>query len=535
MGKRILTETNCIFRCSESSELIISINSTDTKCRDCGNAVLTNETSLSGNGICPVLTSMADGTPTPCTLINADKWISGIEFKKKINGTPLLNEKAKMKCPNLSCPTGIISAEVIGQSVSLSAAAVVVSFSGGESKSSSENHENTSMQSDSEENSVKTEQTAENPEQNEMPEEKSMCSYEYCERAGDCPYMRAPSTISTDGAALKLRKNSSQKETDYNERSDRNMEKYQISWNNQAHHIISINAAYCQYPELVKLGNYFGYDINCSENCYFLPCWKSGDGYGQKKSHFKKAQAYEVMKASGLQWHVGQHLYSISLPENILNKYPELKTLDCYNDRINKDVKKIIADCNQRFNGICLEENYDEHKKWFIQQMNSLSGQIEEYLDLFGETAKNSFPYFVSLEALRYAYEVPRSGKAVLIYKTETKWILKRYHYTNYLKDSDVKLELNEYKMLEVTENHRDETIKKIILFCENVTCFLVIDETMKFRLPFNYKVRLQYINGGKPESHFSAMLAEQADNGEDEYISPKAMVLQRLKECGLY
>lgn len=550
MGKKILTKANCIFTCSANLVGTISVNQADKKCKDCGNIVLTQQTSLSGNGICPVLTSAANGTPQNCKLSNANVWTSGIENKKKINGVSLLNEKAKMLCP--VCAGNKISAKVIGQSVSTSVAAVSGSIIAGSSdsnlKNSTENNENNSKMNSSTENSDKPETTekkektenqkTENQKQEESPEKNSICSYEHCEKAGNCPYMRASSTMMTDGAAAKLRSNSIQKETDYNECASMNMEKYQIFWSNQAHHLISINAAYCQYPELVKLGNYFGYDINCQENCCFLPCWTKDDGYGDKEAHFKKAQAYEVMNASGLQWHVGQHSYTINLPENIMNKYPELKTLECYNTVINKEVKKIVAECSRKFDNICLEENYDGYKKWFIQQMNNLSGQIEERLDLFCVTAKDSYPYFVSMEALRYAYEIPRSGKAVLIYKTAAKWILKRYHYMNYQKDSDIKLELSECKMLEETENHRNETIKKIILFCENVTCFLAIDETMKFRLPFNYKVRLQYVNNEETEkikSHFSAMLAEQADSGEDEYISPKAMILQRLKECELY
>ena len=291
------------------------------------------------------------------------------------------------------------------------------------------------------------------------------------------------------------------------------------------------------HPELVKLGNYFGYDINCEENCCFLPCWENGDGYGDKTSHFKKAQAYEVMKASGMQWHVGQHDYKISIPDNMKEKYPELKTIDCYNDKINKDINELSEACNKRFKGKCLEKNYEEYRHWFIERMNILSGKIEKHLNLFSQDPKKSYPYFVSAEALRYAYEVPRSGKVILIYPTKTQWIVKRYRYTNYLKDEDIQLNLQATQALAVAENHRDETIRKLIFFCENVSCFLIVDKTESFHLPFGYQVKYQYINAEESEkvkSHFSAMLAEQADDEEDEYISPKAMAVKRLKECGL-
>lgn len=316
------------------------------------------------------------------------------------------------------------------------------------------------------------------------------------------------------------------------------MERFQISWNNQAHHLISINAAYCHYPQLVKLGNYFGFDINGKENCCFLPCWESGDEYGQKAPHLKKAQAYEVMKASMLQWHVGQHSYRIEIPESIRQKYPELRLIENYNDLINRQLKMILAECQERFGGICPEEQFEEHRTWFLhEKMMALSSEIEKRLDLFKGTGRDSFPYFVSLEALRYAYEVPRSGKVILIHKTQTQWIFRRYHFTNYAKDPEIQLKLLDNQPLSITDTHHVATIRRIILFCENVSCFLAIDETDTFNLPFSYHVKMQHISTAeqkKIESHFSAMLAERSEFGYEEYISPKAMIAERLKECGL-
>lgn len=553
MGKRILNLNNCTFVCP-SLQGVISKTQVPHNFNDGTGATLTQNTALSGNGICSILTAQAGGTPVPCTLVMAKGWISGIELHKRINGISLLNEDAKMPCTNPTCAGSIISVQkplspIIPAVVSASMANNVSFENKSLNKSATEStsepyikDNNDSVESDMNTN-VPHDEVDNNDSDGDkkadenISEESSICSYSSCDKAESCPYMKASNTINTNGAAAKLRKNSTQKEKDYDEMSDKKMEKYEISWNNQAHHMISINAAYCQYPELVKLGNYFEYDINCQENCYFLPCWESGDGYGQKKSHFKKAQAYQVMNASGLQWHVGQHNYRIDIPENIREKYPELKTIDCYNDKINKEVKSLLSECNERFNGICLEEDYELHKSWFIKKMNSLSENIEEYLDLFSGNPKDSFPYFVSLEALRYAYEIPRSGKVVLAYRTETKWYLKRYKFTNNVRDPDIQVKLLDSKELAIADQRTENTINDIILFCENVSCFLIADETENFKLPFSYNVRYQYISDkerNNKESHFSAMLAEQADSGENEYEPPRAVVLKRLKECGL-
>ena len=72
-------------------------------------------------------------------------------------------------------------------------------------------------------------------------------------------------------------------------------------------------------------------------------------------------------------------------------------------------------------------------------------------------------------------------------------------------------------------------------MFCENVSCFLVIDETGNFQLPFSFQVHSCGIRReDNLESHVSALLAEQADSGENAYISPKAMIHKRMGECGL-
>ena len=538
MDKRILNSSNCTFTCPMLKGTI-SIEQSDHKFNDGNGTALTKMTQLSGNGICETLTALANGIPTSCELKKASLWVSGIELKKKINGVMLLNEDAKMPCP---------VGEMINATVIPIMPVTFVPSAEGSSASETSGSKASpdilkvsdkpvDIRMDPEDKSSSSKTHIADSQNGECSSEKdSMCSYETCSKVSNCSYAQAPSTIDTDKAALKLRKNSAAKEEAYNSNAQAKMDKYQISWNNQAHHMISINAAYCQYPMLVKLGNYFGYDINCQENCCFLPCWESGDGYGQKDTHFKKAQAYEVMKASGMQWHAGQHQYNLSdLPGSVLEKYPELRSMKCYNTRIHMDIKEVFNECNQRFDGKCLEENYEEHKAWFISRMNALSAKIERRLNLFSGTPKNSAPYFVSLEALKYAYEIPRSGKVILIYKTKTQVVLKRYQYTNYTKNDDIRLIFLDKEILAIAENRRRETIRTIALFCENVTCFLIVDEAKTFKLPFQYKVKCQYISemeAEKKEIHFSAMLAEQVDSGEDEYISPKAMVSRRIKEC---
>lgn len=548
MGKRILNKTNCVFFCPSSPLVKFTIQQMDNHVNDGTGIALTTKAQLSGVGNCVIQTAAAGGAPVPCSFQAASTWISGIEFGKTINGTNLLNEDAKQICP--ICPASPIQIQLMIPPVLPAIPSIppvssvpnsVASSESTKAAFSEEEQETTNDETVTHEESTIGEEpdTSSETENNEASPQlkKCLCAYSTCENSSSCPYATSSDTIPTEGAARILRDNSPNKFQRYSIAADANMEQYQISWNNQAHHMISINAAYCQYPELVKLGNYFGYDINSEANCCFLPCWESGDGYGQKTSHFKKAQVYDVMKASKLQWHVGQHSYRIDFPENIRIKHPELRQINNYNDIINSKLKQILAECQSRFAQICISDNYEEHKKWFLAKINSLSSDIERHLNAFKGSGRESFPYYVSAEAFRYAYEVPRSGKVILIYKTQTQWVFKRYQYKNNAKDPEIQLDLLENSNLAIAETHRPDTIRRIILFCENVCCFLVVDEIGEFKLPFSYYAQIQRITQNeivRKESHFSAMLAERSGLGYEEYIAPKAMVVERLKECGL-
>ncbi len=536
MSKRILNKNNCIFTCPALSGKITVIPF-PTTFKDGNGQALTKNTKLCCSGICSILTAAARGVPTPCPKSCIGGWIRGIESKKKINNVSLLNQDAMIMCD----VGGQITAKLlpITPPVSVGVPVMPVADMGAEHSENTGNSnekENLKEEKNSPEENKRDSEKKETEEEEEKVSEKEkkkydfvLCAYENCEKAENCPYIKAESTIETKGAASKLRRNSSAKEKAYDELADIRMQKYEISWGNQAHHMISINDAYCRYPELVKLGNYFGYDINCMENCYFLPSWEKGDGYDEKNIHYKKAQAYEVMDVSGLQWHVGQHNYRIELPQEVISKYPQLRTIKCYSDVINEDVKKILKILQSRFKNCCLLENYENNRRYFIEQMNGLSGKIEEHLDIFGTYPKDSIPYYVSAESLRYAFEIPRSAKVILVKKDGNDWIFCKYKYTKYQKN-DNSVFTEETGRLVYTDK------SDCIMFCENVKCFLISDESRSFSLPFSYCVYKQYISDSdidKKDTHFSALIASASDNGSS-YVFPKRMINERLKECGL-
>ena len=228
MSKRVLNNNNCTFMCPALSGTI-SKTQTNHHFNDGNGIALTQNTKLSGNGICSILTSIANGTTTPCTLKMAQGWITGMEMQKKINGVPILNEDAKMPCTNLACVDTMISVQkplppIISPSVQISN--VVINNVAGTTNDSKESTNSTINESNNlspeRENNNKTE-IQKSDEKNELEEDsddkkKCFCYYDSCEKASTCPYLKASSKISTSGAAAKLRRNSSTKEKSYNER-----------------------------------------------------------------------------------------------------------------------------------------------------------------------------------------------------------------------------------------------------------------------------------------------------------------------------
>ncbi len=558
MSKRILNKSNCVFYCPSSPLVKFNIHQINNNVNDGTGITLTTQAQLSGVGNCAIQTAAAGGAPVPCNFQTSSAWISGIEIDKAINNANLLNEDAKQICP--ICPTSPIQIQFMIPPVLPTVLAMpsVVSFSNNDTTPENNNVQFLGV---SQENNIDNILFQEESARNEKPISSSksennevspqlkecLCAYSNCEKSSSCQYVNTSELLSfsSQKPSQLLRSNSIEKYNKYYEMVSEKMKKYQISWDEQAHHMISVKDGYAEFPILVKLGNYFGYDINCQENCCFLPAFERKEGFGKYTEHLKKARAYDVMKASGMQWHVSHHDRLVQVPDPILIKYPELQNaaqdggLKTYKDLIVEKLRIFMQECQQRFETICISENYEEHQAWFLKKMHGLSREIEERLHAFKQRGRNSFPYFVSPEAFRFAYEIPRSGKVILIYKTQTQWVLQRYQFKNTVRDPDIQLDLTENERFSIAERHRPETVRSIILNCENVSCFLVRDDTHSFKLPFSYHVHMQYISQSdcsefSIKNHFAAMLAELSELGEDEYISPQLMKKERLKECGL-
>ncbi len=557
--------------------------------------VLTERTKLVCAGSCT--SPSLQGAPCPNPL-NTVSWLPGsFELNIRINGVRVLNDKAKKIC---SVGAAVVTCSVNASAV---AAGIMIPFVPGISGIAAAGaspvnaapaavESSTPVGSELSEGGTKgiadTEKTtvpeAENATEKEP--ENAQCDYENCPKREQCEYLRASSellmsegvwqtqnkngkVINHNTAASILRKNAAEMYEEYRTNDQCLQEKERMSWSDAAHHLISIKAAFGKYPRLVKLAHFYGYDINCSENCIFLPTNKEKE-FSQKVDVYKQISASTVMDITNKQWHVGGHQYKIS--KTLRGKIPEKDRarLKAYNELINAETERVLENFLE-YKGMgtscCFydsRETLDNSRsaEVFRLLMNDLSSRVRSKLDAFS-SPKESFPYFVSRQALEYAYLLPRSGKVVCaIFNSSGEkkgWKLILYQYERYKKNY-FKVELTEKETM-ITDYYLREKTPEIISFFSNARHFFVFDKKERVVLPFTAKCTTYYIHSVEDEySIFSddgrlirrfpidkrissrSIISELApvvevvlrNDAQDDYMTPDEMRNARRKECGI-
>ena len=533
-----------------------------------GSPILTKDTGLLYVGVC----NLNPNIPVPCSKGLCKDWIKGLELNKKINGFPMLNEDAiqicqisgaiiKAKLKDTSKCAFIDTGEKLLAKINSAMNDVESNLS---TSSINENtdytkkeSEKTLKQSDKEE-SLKADKNAamfEQKVQNTIDYSYAVCGYKNCGRRDECEYIKEQYVLSSEtleNASTQLRHNSSAKEIAYNEKCKLLKDETQTDWGEQAHHIISIRQIFAKFPELVKLANFYEYNINSEENCIYLPAVKKS--YEIKEQLYKTAKAYEVMNITGMQWHSGGHSYKISRED--FNRISDEKRnlLRCYEDVVTEEVKKFIIAYYFRDKSCCRYDTMDSKskeikKQRFKRRMDYISDKIYKKLDSFSEP-KTSFPFYVSKLSMQYAYNVPKSGKIIYVEEKDSTIIYTKYHYTKHLKDS------NNIILNEVGKFENVDDIKSLIVFCGNVKYFFVFNSS--YKLPFEelselYQIEIEnnnlYIKNNSKTIYkreigsydkvdvlnkIRFFISERLMNDDDTYKAPQAVVLKRKRECGL-
>lgn len=267
-----------------------------------------------------------------------------------------------------------------------------------------------------------TKSTAMTNEETEISEESyryALCNYKTCGKAKTCNYITTPHSIigllKYDGDSTYLRQNMEEYTPDqYVHERTSITEVISIMSENygvQHHHIISSRQCYNTIPELVKLGNFYQYNINNANNGICLP---SGGGYDNAESIDDKIQiAFDAMNSTKKQWHVGGH--SMRLLINALREIPQFaeniltqnatSVITGYDQSVIDLLSKFLNHRKNSYMDSCRINDYENQRNEFCELMNRISERIRLKLVDYDIAPQNCQWFYISKMSLYYAYE----------------------------------------------------------------------------------------------------------------------------------
>lgn len=511
MSAKILTES-CSFTCELNRSLKISAkDAVNLKDYISHKKILTNTAicNVLTPLTCPLLTAQSGGTvPQPCRLNPAIPVIwKNVNKKIKINGRPVLTSDSTCTC----IAGGRIIPVNYEKLVSIKNTSVNFSgFNNTDTKNSEAIQDKTNIADtntvcDSQDTGnvyMENDVCSDNKDIISVIEENNLhsfasncrCDYENCKERDTCEYFNTQIYVQNDSTALS-NNFKSERTAEWNEyilkHNEKNIESTEGSWRIAAHHIISGNQVLLMkdssgnvvYGDIVKLANYFKYNVNNSINCIMLPTNESN--FGEKEPLGKIANAYEVMYLMGRQWHVGGHKYSLSKDtlnnlKDFYDKNPEQYPVpgnsaffSNYQTAMKEEMDKLQAGIREQ----CWKKNYEHKREKFISKLNKVSKNVEEKLLAFKENPRKSFPFFVSKVAVEYAYNIPATSKIVVLYNDKSGISAKKYRVERYMKN-ELRIIFNEKGVMKISDD------ADFIRFCDNVMYFL-IDSMISYNIPF--------------------------------------------------
>ena len=552
------------------------------KCKADGKLALTKSgAKLTGNGICAILTAAAGGSPQPCQCKNSCT-LTGWKnvSQNQACGSSLLLQTSVNQCT----VGGVITIRSSGQhkvekgiSVSVPSIvplATVIINSLTHDKEQGANDEGVSYSPQMKKESVKHQNSTakgELSDHSSVPDEGSTANMPSIPRTGllcscnadnpnpkcdKCEYRldrRTSPAVAND--AITLRENyrlARDKHDIYDQYFDDLFGFYsegkekgksigeQRGWSTVAHHIISGKQVLEEFPRLVKLARFCGYDvdndpssthgINHYPNCIMLVGYPAGYGKfadgttpkGKQAQDFvKSSDADDVMSESLIQWHVGSHQYRFAKDEKkklrrkqqeeqewqaagsvfqtnmqtVLGKRKEFRgqdlTISCYADLLKAHLQEL--EDTLLAHPVCYKDS-EKAKQEFIDGMENISRKVKAKLAAFREKPHRSYPYFVSLEAYLYAFAVPRTIHAVLVKQYRhglslSPWRITRYADT--LRDENKSLSFESEGESTILHKLRyDGSSDEEVLRCLNGVCkssryFMLMDDLTAKDLPF--------------------------------------------------
>ncbi len=485
------------FMCNQGVGVLTPTDNSHNKTVAGGAKVLTTNTKLIGSGSCPKLQG------SPCAFQAAGGWIRSCG-NMVINSAKVLTDKSCIMCSmggkvspsfgmsKIEKNTSFMSVGIGGSAVALGSNTAVKSettnkFSGTAVDKPTNNIPDTDKKSSDKLNKKAGTDKVEVTEKATVESTKkttesvkehpyALCDYKNCSKREECPYLKADYRAeSVRNVSKELDENYRNKYPmeyrEYEEKNRRcNAESTEGNWTKAAHHIISGMQIFSKHPYLVKLANFYGYDVNNADNCILLPTTSDFEG---KVGVEKKANGYVAMSYMKRQWHVGGHAYTIdNSRQEKINAYLEKVSYRnvCYYRNYAEAVDHEVSILEAKYKKIsCRCKNYEQKKKIFIDAMNRISKKVELKLLEFEVNPKKSYPFFVSKAAIDYAFDVPRRKKFMIICKRNGSATAVSFTATRYQKNDNA-------VYIENTGEHIINNTDDFIRYAENVRYFILLD-----------------------------------------------------------
>lgn len=429
MGKKHLNK-NAKFKCESGNAVWFKPQNGDFKVMINGAEALKSDCRLSliGSsmlGQCNLMPDPATGSPGMCkAAMISGSWSNNTNMK--IGGKGVLNSGCSIRCPmgglitpfnptimaiNVDDEANTQKGDVARISNESNAKNTVGQAPPGDLGNDSGIEVNGGNDTfDASENSypIPNEQTSNEQTQEEtedvMYAEYALCDYKNCSKAKECEYLKTAHTLKeTDerknAAALKLNMGKDTFDLYAGDCAAIATSLYgSYMYSVAHHHLIPANQCFKGFAEIVKLANFYNYDINKAENGISLPTMNAG--YDKQPFELRKKIAFQAMSALHRQWHKGGHKYSCKISAGIDSALS--KPFKHYKDAVDGELTSFSIKLSEELR--CRAENYDRQAADFTKTMDHICERIANKLRRFEDAPQRSYPCFVSKLAFYYAF-----------------------------------------------------------------------------------------------------------------------------------
>lgn len=259
-----------------------------------------------------------------------------------------------------------------------------------------------------------------------------------------------------------------------------------INCGNAAHHILSTKDVYEQdkLKFVLKLANFYGYDVNEAYNCIILPGLNAFEErnktefqvkFGKETDYEKRKFKYYSMRESGRQWHGGGHGKDFENEHNI----------SCYAAQVTDLLYSYMK--NETKQHCRIEEAYfEKDKERFIRIIHHVIDIVRKKLISFEVKPQNSLPFFVSADAYNYAFGA-RNIRLLVFRKRGEKIEVYKYMITrkNGITFPDERAR-REFDLSDSISRRR------LIAFCEQIEIAYIDICNGRFTLPFSIRYKIE-------------------------------------------